>query len=192
MREDVGAGDCPHFSTQDESAAKPRAEIAAPGPALYGEGRAGVAARPLRAGPVAQWLEPTAHNGLVGGSSPPGPTILVSVLCDLSRSASPSLPAGPMPFNRGEDRITLAAPLGCWPAVRGLAPGWFAASLAVSIHYPLQCGAISPNQAARISSRNASVISKPEALPITLSIPHSGHTAVCCARGLFGSAQLTI
>src|SRR4029434_3785433 len=25
-------------------------------------------------GPVAQWLEPTAHNGLVGGSSPPGPT----------------------------------------------------------------------------------------------------------------------
>ena len=27
------------------------------------------------AGPVAQWLEPAAHNGLVGGSSPPGPTI---------------------------------------------------------------------------------------------------------------------
>jgi hypothetical protein len=26
-------------------------------------------------GPVAQWLEPAAHNGLVGGSSPPGPTI---------------------------------------------------------------------------------------------------------------------
>src|SRR5262249_36541939 len=26
------------------------------------------------AGPVAQWSEPTAHNGLVGGSSPPGPT----------------------------------------------------------------------------------------------------------------------
>ena len=25
-------------------------------------------------GPVAQRLEPTAHNGLVGGSSPPGPT----------------------------------------------------------------------------------------------------------------------
>src|ERR1700693_4371173 len=25
-------------------------------------------------GPVAQWLEPAAHNGLVGGSSPPGPT----------------------------------------------------------------------------------------------------------------------
>ena len=27
------------------------------------------------AGPVAQWLEPTAHNGLVGGSNPPGPTM---------------------------------------------------------------------------------------------------------------------
>src|SRR5262249_15581859 len=27
-----------------------------------------------RWGPVAQWLEPAAHNGLVGGSSPPGPT----------------------------------------------------------------------------------------------------------------------
>ena len=27
-----------------------------------------------RQGPVAQWLEPAAHNGLVGGSSPPGPT----------------------------------------------------------------------------------------------------------------------
>src|SRR6266702_2431022 len=34
--------------------------------------------RPLRpaaaAGPVAQWLEPAAHNGLVAGSSPAGPT----------------------------------------------------------------------------------------------------------------------
>jgi hypothetical protein len=31
---------------------------------------------PLRKsrGPVAQWLEPTAHNGLVAGSSPAGPT----------------------------------------------------------------------------------------------------------------------
>lgn len=27
-----------------------------------------------RLGPVAQWLEPTAHNGLVAGSSPAGPT----------------------------------------------------------------------------------------------------------------------
>jgi hypothetical protein len=30
--------------------------------------------RPLAAGPVAQWLEPAAHNGLVAGSSPAGPT----------------------------------------------------------------------------------------------------------------------
>src|ERR1700719_3027780 len=29
---------------------------------------------PLAAGPVAQWLEPAAHNGLVAGSSPAGPT----------------------------------------------------------------------------------------------------------------------
>src|SRR6185312_16521384 len=28
------------------------------------------------AGPVAQWLEPAAHNGLVAGSSPAGPTTL--------------------------------------------------------------------------------------------------------------------
>lgn len=28
-----------------------------------------------RQGPVAQWLEPAAHNRLVGGSSPSGPTI---------------------------------------------------------------------------------------------------------------------
>ena len=44
---------------------------------LYGRAGIGEAARPLeppRQGPVAQWLEPAAHNGLVGGSSPPGPT----------------------------------------------------------------------------------------------------------------------
>src|SRR5215213_6120875 len=29
-------------------------------------------------GPVAQWLEPAAHNGLVAGSSPAGPTSLRS------------------------------------------------------------------------------------------------------------------
>src|SRR5262245_9018232 len=40
---------------------------------LYGV-RVGLPA-PERIGPVAQWLEPTAHNGLVGGSNPPGPTI---------------------------------------------------------------------------------------------------------------------
>src|SRR5207244_8571569 len=42
-----------------------------------------VAGRPSRgrsaAGPVAQWLEPAAHNGLVAGSSPAGPTSLRSL-----------------------------------------------------------------------------------------------------------------
>src|SRR6516165_4409267 len=47
--------------------------IAARGVALYGV-RVGLPASE-RTGPVAQWLEPTAHNGLVGGSNPPGPTI---------------------------------------------------------------------------------------------------------------------
>src|SRR5262249_29856874 len=50
-----------------------RGAIAARGVALYGV-RVGLPA-PERIGPVAQWLEPTAHNGLVGGSNPPGPTI---------------------------------------------------------------------------------------------------------------------
>jgi hypothetical protein len=31
-------------------------------------------------GPVAQWLEPAAHNGLVGGSNPPGPTSFLNGL----------------------------------------------------------------------------------------------------------------
>src|SRR5215218_4751223 len=31
-------------------------------------------------GPVAQWLEPSAHNGLVAGSSPAGPTIITEIL----------------------------------------------------------------------------------------------------------------
>jgi hypothetical protein len=34
----------------------------------------------LAAGPVAQWLEPAAHNGLVAGSSPAGPTSDLSIL----------------------------------------------------------------------------------------------------------------
>ncbi len=34
------------------------------------------ALKPMAQGPVAQWLEPAAHNRLVGGSSPPGPTNL--------------------------------------------------------------------------------------------------------------------
>jgi hypothetical protein len=44
---------------------------------LYGRAGIGEAIGPFEPptqGPVAQWLEPAAHNGLVGGSSPPGPT----------------------------------------------------------------------------------------------------------------------
>jgi hypothetical protein len=36
-------------------------------------------------GPVAQRLEPTAHNGLVGGSNPPGPTTQFTVFGDFPR-----------------------------------------------------------------------------------------------------------
>ena len=35
-------------------------------------------AAPRSAGPVAQWLEPAAHNGLVAGSSPARPTTIQS------------------------------------------------------------------------------------------------------------------
>src|SRR5262249_23293918 len=56
-----------------------RGAIAARGPALYGV-RVGLPA-PERIGPVAQWLEPTAHNGLVGGSNPPGPTMIYLSFC---------------------------------------------------------------------------------------------------------------
>src|SRR5262249_47465452 len=38
-------------------------------------------------GPVAQRLEPTAHNGLVGGSSPPGPTMICFGSFDLNALA---------------------------------------------------------------------------------------------------------
>jgi hypothetical protein len=37
---------------------------------------AGLRKQRLAAGPVAQWLEPAAHNGLVPGSSPGRPTTL--------------------------------------------------------------------------------------------------------------------
>src|SRR6266404_3234654 len=38
--------------------------------------------RPFAAGPVAQWLEPAAHNGLVAGSSPAGPTNEIKYLAE--------------------------------------------------------------------------------------------------------------
>gem|GEM_PF-5114661 len=42
----------------------------------FGRAIDGLASRTYltRQGPLAQWLEPTAHNGLVAGSSPAGPT----------------------------------------------------------------------------------------------------------------------
>ncbi len=49
-----------------------------PEPGLNAFRRAGRHANRAR-GPVAQWLEPTAHNGLVAGSSPAGPTSLRSL-----------------------------------------------------------------------------------------------------------------
>src|SRR5260370_37565367 len=59
---------------------RPPAVVGA-GATLYGRAGIGEAMawplEPPRQGPVAQWLEPAAHNGLVGGSSPPGPTILL-------------------------------------------------------------------------------------------------------------------
>ena len=52
--------------------------IVGAGATLYGRAGIGEAMawplEPPKQGPVAQWLEPAAHNGLVGGSSPPGPT----------------------------------------------------------------------------------------------------------------------
>ena len=46
---------------------------------------------PCGLGPVAQWLEPAAHNGLVAGSSPAGPTVFSNGLC---RSSLPCSPTG--------------------------------------------------------------------------------------------------
>ena len=48
--------------------------VAAPGRALNWEGSRGAASEPRAIGPEAQSSEPPAHNGLAGGSSPPGPT----------------------------------------------------------------------------------------------------------------------
>src|SRR5271155_1053812 len=58
-----------------------------------------------RAGPVAQWLEPAAHNGLVAGSSPARPTratprgreIEVSQYRSVGRPSRPGSSAAAMP-----------------------------------------------------------------------------------------------
>ena len=66
-------------------------------------GRAATVATPARIGPVAQWSELAAHNRLVGGSSPPGPT-------------THSRPMGDFPVFRGK------RPIGGAPA-QSLDPG---------------------------------------------------------------------
>jgi hypothetical protein len=61
--------------------------IAGSATALYGvSAPLPVVSRDTPAGPVAQWLEPAAHNGLVAGSSPAGPTSKIS---NLSGAISP-------------------------------------------------------------------------------------------------------
>ncbi|MET4278090.1 hypothetical protein ABIB68_006491 [Bradyrhizobium sp. F1.2.2] len=72
------------ISVIQKSQALPRQRLQAPAPALHPRlrpcKRTAHRCRPrspasrLAAGPVAQWLEPAAHNGLVAGSSPAGPT----------------------------------------------------------------------------------------------------------------------
>ena len=52
-------------------------------------------ARRRAAGPVAQWLEPAAHNGLVAGSSPAGPTNGFNMLRDGRRQAARALTINP-------------------------------------------------------------------------------------------------
>ena len=66
-----------HGESRSSRNAAASVTIVGAGATLYGRAGIGEAIGPLeppRQGPVAQWLEPAAHNGLVGGSSPPGPT----------------------------------------------------------------------------------------------------------------------
>src|ERR1700738_5175617 len=61
---------------------------------VRGVGTVAVVSRDTPAGPVAQWLEPAAHNGLVAGSSPAGPTNEISNLSILIFSTPPEIPTG--------------------------------------------------------------------------------------------------
>src|SRR5260370_37448004 len=82
------AGALPHAQRVARAPTRPAHQaIVGAGAALYGRAGIGAATWPLappRQGPVAQWLEPAAHNGLVGGSSPPGPTNNINALRTLS------------------------------------------------------------------------------------------------------------
>ncbi len=55
--------------------------------------------RHRRQGPVAQWLEPAAHNRLVGGSSPSGPTTISRVFRRAARIAGFSWSTGRLRYN---------------------------------------------------------------------------------------------
>ena len=56
-----------------EAAARKASPLAGIGAAIAACGAAGAASSPCNVGPVAQWLEPAAHNGLVAGRVLPGP-----------------------------------------------------------------------------------------------------------------------
>ena len=58
-----------------------------------------------REGPVAQWLEPTAHNGLVAGSSPAGPTTDVFI--------KPMRPVGLGACHQGDKAPEPSTPIRC-------------------------------------------------------------------------------
>src|SRR3954464_9752481 len=63
----------------------------------------------LRSGPVAQWLEPTAHNGLVAGSSPAGPTTFSLAILNFSAG-------GILADHRFDHRNVFLR----WPAAKGV------------------------------------------------------------------------
>src|SRR5262245_46191046 len=64
-------------------------------------------ARQPAAGPVAQWLEPAAHNGLVAGSSPAGPTNVFnsSEGCDIAAES--------LWLSQAKSSLTVARLLSC-------------------------------------------------------------------------------
>src|SRR3984885_226687 len=57
-------------------------------------------------GPVAQWLEPAAHNGLVAGSSPAGPTNEIRGLLNLVLDHRRAKEMKPWMEHRGKARTS--------------------------------------------------------------------------------------
>jgi hypothetical protein len=105
-------------SRQRPGRVAPPPAIVGAGAALYGRAGIGEATawplEPPRQGPVAQWLEPAAHNGLVGGSSPPGPTTQ-SRVCGNFPAAGEKPPDGGM---RRERLVSVTCDLD-WRAIWG-------------------------------------------------------------------------